>query len=85
MPFFFHPENRKSLLFQVRKTCLEVSAQGQENYWLIYNGTISIFTLSSPLIAFGYAQLAVEYLPTSCLQDFHLTAKALAQTCDAFT
>ena len=28
--------------FQVRKTCVEVSAQGQESYWLIYNGTISI-------------------------------------------
>jgi len=44
---------------------VEVSAQGQETYWLIYNGTISIFTLCSPLIAFGYAQLAVEYPPTS--------------------
>ncbi|KAJ1485894.1 hypothetical protein T484DRAFT_2387924 [Baffinella frigidus] len=49
-------------LCQVRKTCVEVSGQGQENYWLIYNGSISIFTLCSPLIAFGYAQLAVEFL-----------------------
>jgi len=49
-------------LCEVRRTCEEVAAQGADAYFLVYNGTISIFTLCSPLIAFGYAQLAVEFL-----------------------
>lgn len=33
-----------------------------EMYWLTYNSTITIMTLCTPLLAHGYASLAVEYL-----------------------
>jgi hypothetical protein len=31
-------------------------------YWLIYNSTIQIFKMCTPLLAFGYASLAIEHL-----------------------
>lgn len=31
-------------------------------YWLVYNSTITIFTLCTPLLAHGYASVVVEFL-----------------------
>ena len=63
------PEMRKphtvevvvKLLCQVR-AAMQVVAPKKDLYWLIYNGTITIFTLCTPLLAFGYSTLAIEFL-----------------------
>uniref|UniRef100_A0A7S0DWM5 Fibronectin type-III domain-containing protein n=2 Tax=Hanusia phi TaxID=3032 RepID=A0A7S0DWM5_9CRYP len=49
------------LLDEARTLCEQVS-EWKEAYWLVYNSTITIFTLCRPLLTFGYCSVAIEYL-----------------------
>ena len=67
------PEMRKphtvetvvKLLCQTR-SAMQVVAAKKELYWLVYNGTVTIFTLCTPLLAFGYPSLVIEFLLFAC-------------------
>jgi len=53
------------LLSQTRSTMQEV-APNKDLYWLIYNGTVTMFTLCTPMLAFGYHSLVIEFLVFAC-------------------
>ena len=67
------PEMRKphtvetvvKLLCQTR-SAIQAVASKKELYWLVYNGTVTIFTLCTPLLAFGYPSLVIEFLLFAC-------------------
>ena len=67
------PEMRKphtvetvvELLCQAR-SAIQAVASKKELYWLVYNGTVTIFTLCTPLLAFGYPSLVIEFLLFAC-------------------
>ncbi|EKX39048.1 hypothetical protein GUITHDRAFT_165079 [Guillardia theta CCMP2712] len=49
------------LLDEARSLSKQVS-RWKEAYWLVYNSTITIFTLCRPLLTCGYCSVAIEYL-----------------------
>jgi hypothetical protein len=54
------------LLTQCREIAME-AAKVSDFYWLTYNATITMMMLCTPLLAYGYASLSVEYLIFSAL------------------
>ncbi len=54
------------LLTQCREIGME-AAKVADFYWLTYNVTIAMMMLCTPLLAYGYASLSVEYLIFSAL------------------
>ena len=67
------PELRKAhtvetvvqLLCKARATMQAIAAD-KSQYWLVYNGTVTIFTLCTPLLAFGYPALIIEFIIFAC-------------------
>eukprot|EP00282_Hemiselmis_andersenii_P045117 CAMPEP_0172048972 /NCGR_PEP_ID=MMETSP1043-20130122/1822_1 /TAXON_ID=464988 /ORGANISM="Hemiselmis andersenii, Strain CCMP441" /LENGTH=379 /DNA_ID=CAMNT_0012707919 /DNA_START=155 /DNA_END=1290 /DNA_ORIENTATION=+ len=63
------PELRKHATVQevlaLLRTCRDIGVEmggSPDLYWLIYNNSVTIMTLCKPLLAHGYAPLAVEFL-----------------------
>ncbi|KAK3284113.1 hypothetical protein CYMTET_8217 [Cymbomonas tetramitiformis] len=63
-PGMRHPHTLASLLAVLAKvqSGVQVVLPDEEHYWLVFNGTVLLYSVAAPLITAGFAAEVVEYL-----------------------